>query len=71
MAPEVAKQIIVLFDIERRINGKATERRLAKRQEQSAPVLADLKAWMQAERGILSRHSPVAEAMDCSKRCAA
>ena len=30
--------------------GEAAERRLAKRQEMSAPVLADLKVWMQSER---------------------
>ena len=48
----------MLFDIERGINGKATEQRLALRQELSAPVLADLKGWMQAERRKLSRHSP-------------
>ena len=28
------------------------------------PLLADLKGWMQAERKKLSRHSPVAKAMD-------
>ena len=71
MALEAAKQINVLFDIERWINREAAERCLAKPQELSAPVLADLKVWMQAERGIQSRHSPVAEAMDYSKRCAA
>ncbi len=41
-----------------------TEHRLAVRKEMSAPVLADLKDWMQAERRKLSRHSPVAKAMD-------
>ena len=50
--------------IERGINGKPTEQRLAARQQLSAPVLADLKGWMQAERKKLSRHSPVAKAMD-------
>ena len=48
----------------RGINGKSTGERLATRQELSAPVLADLKDWMQAERGKLSRHSSVAKAMD-------
>ena len=38
--------------------------RLAVRRELSAPVLADLKAWMETERRKLSRHSPVAKAMD-------
>ena len=58
------KRIDVLFDIERGINGKPTEQRLALRQELGAPVLADLKGWMQAERKKLSRHSPAAKAMD-------
>ena len=52
-------RIDLLFDIERGIVGKPAEQRLALRQELSAPVLADLKDWMQAERRKLSRHSPV------------
>ncbi len=64
VALEAVKRIDVLFDIERGINGKPAEQRLAARQELSAPVLADLKGWMQAERRKLSRHSPVAKAMD-------
>ena len=64
VALEAVKRIDVLFDIERGINGKPTEQRLAARQQLSAPVLADLKGWMQAERKKLSRHSPVAKAMD-------
>ena len=53
-----------LFDIERGINGETAERRLAVRREQSAPILADLEDWMRTERAGLSRHSPVAKAMD-------
>jgi len=64
LALEAVKRIDVLFDIERGINGKSAEHRLAVRQELSAPVLADLKEWMQAERVKLSKHSPVAKAMD-------
>ena len=64
LALEAVKRIDVLFDIERGINGESAEQRLATRQELSAPVLADLKDWMQAERRKLSRHSPVAKAMD-------
>ena len=64
LALEAVKRIDVLFDIERGINDKPAEQRLALRQELSAPVLADLKDWMQAERRKLSRHSPVAKAMD-------
>ena len=64
LALEAVKRIDVLFDIERGIVGKSAEERLAVRKELSAPVLADLKEWMQAERVKLSKHSPVAKAMD-------
>ena len=64
LALEAVKRIDVLFDIERGINGESAEHRLAMRQELSAPVLADLKDWMDGERGKLSRHSAVAKAMD-------
>ena len=43
VALEAVKRIDLLFDIERGINGKPTEQRLALRQQLSAPVLADLK----------------------------
>ena len=52
LALEAVKRIDVLFDIERGINGKAAEQRLAVRQELSAPVLADLKGWMQAAHAL-------------------
>ena len=56
--------MVLLFDIERVINGKSARELLAMRQELSAPMLADLKNWMQAERARLSRHSSVAKTMD-------
>ena len=58
------KRIDALFDIERGINGETAERRLAVRRERSALLLADLENWMRTERTGLSRHSPVARAMD-------
>ena len=64
LALEAVKRIDALFDIERTINGKTAEQRLAARQELSAPLLADLEDWMRTERARLSRHSPVAKAMD-------
>ena len=64
LALEAVKRIDLLFDIERGIVGKSAEERLAVRKQLSAPVLADLKEWMQAERVKLSKHSPVAKAMD-------
>ena len=44
------KRIDALFDIERSINGLSARERLRVRQEQSAPLLADLKAWLGEER---------------------
>jgi hypothetical protein len=37
---------------------------LAARQERSASLVADLEAWMRAERAKLSRHAAVTKAMD-------
>ena len=51
-------------DLERAINGLGAEERLAARTKQSAPLLTDLEAWMREERAKLSRHAPVAKAMD-------
>jgi hypothetical protein len=53
-----------LIDIEREINGLTAEQRLAMRQGKSAPIVAELEAWMRAERARLSRHAPVAKAFD-------
>ena len=64
LAMEAVKRIDALFNIERGINGETAEHRLAVRREQSAPILADLEDWMRTERAGLSRHSPVAKAMD-------
>jgi len=64
LAFEAVKRIDALFDIEREINALSAEQRLAVRAERSAPLLADLEAWMRAERARLSRHAPVAKAMD-------
>ena len=64
LALEAVKRIDLLFDIERGINGEGAEHRLAVRRKLSAPVLAELQDWMRAERGKLSRHAPLAKAMD-------
>ena len=64
VALEAVKRIDALFDIEREVNGESAERRLAVRRERSAPLVAELEAWMRTERTRLSRHAPVAKAMD-------
>ena len=58
------QRIDALFDIEREINGLNAEERLAVWAERCAPVLGELDAWLRAERARLSRHAPVAKAMD-------
>jgi|SRR5580692_9375238 hypothetical protein len=45
-------------------NGQSAERRKAVRQELSAPLVADLQAWMREQRAKLSRGNDVAKAMD-------
>ena len=64
IALEAVQRIDALFDIERSINGLSADQRLAVRQEQSAPLVAALEAWMGEERRKLSRHSDVAGAID-------
>jgi hypothetical protein len=64
LAFEAVRRIDALFDVEREINGLSAQERLAARAERSAPLLADLEAWMREERARLSRHAPVAKAMD-------
>ena len=64
LALEAVRRIDALFDIERSINGKSPEERLAVRREHSAPLLAGLEIWMRQHRSGLSRHNDVARAMD-------
>jgi len=64
LALEAVERMGAIFDIEGEINGMAAEERLAVRRECSAPLVADLEAWMGSERARLSRHAPVAKAMD-------
>jgi transposase len=64
IALEAVRRIDALFEVERSINGLPADRRLAVRQEQAAPLVAALEAWMREERRKLSRHSDVAGAMD-------
>ena len=64
IALEAVKRIDALFDIERGINGLSAEERLRVRQEQSAPLLALLEAWLREERSRLSRSSSVTKPID-------
>ncbi len=64
LALEAVTRIDTIFDVERAINGAEAEARLAVRRETAAPLVAELERWMREERAHLSRHGPVAKAMD-------
>jgi transposase len=64
IALEAVRRIDALFEIERVINGCSGAERLRVRQEQSAPPVAALEVWLRDQRSRLSRHAPVAEAID-------
>jgi len=64
IALQAVQRIDVLFDIERAINGRPAAERLAVRQDLSAPRVAELEIWMREQRARLSRHDPVAKALD-------
>jgi transposase len=64
LALEAVRRIDELFEIERAINGQSPERRRAVRQELSAPLVANLEAWMREQRAKLSRGNDVAKPMD-------
>ncbi len=64
VALAAVQRIDALFEIERAINGLDADQRKAARGEKSAPLVADLRAWMHEERAKLSRHSDLAKAMD-------
>jgi len=64
LAAEAVRRIDTIFNAERAINGVPAAERHALRQQTVAPLLGELDAWMQTERGKLSRHADVAKAMD-------
>jgi transposase len=64
LAAEAVQRIDAIFDAERPINGLPAEQRLAIRQAQIAPLVAELGTWMREQRGRMSRHAEVGKAMD-------
>ena len=64
IALEAVQRIDALFDIERAINGKAAAERLAVRRELSAPLMAELHAWLTAQLARLSRNHDLAKAIN-------
>jgi transposase len=64
MASEAVRCIDMLFEIERSINGKTPEQRLAVRREQSRPLIAELEIWMRQQRALLSTKNDTAKAIN-------
>ena len=64
IALEAVKRIDALFEIERAINGHGADQRRTARQERSAPLVAELEAWMREQRAKLAHGNDVAKAID-------
>jgi transposase len=63
IAIQVVRRIDALFAIERAINGKNAEERLATRQVESRPLVEALHAYLSAEAAKLSRGHDLAKAI--------
>ena len=66
IASEAVRRIDILFEIERSINGKTPEQRLAVRRERSRPLIAELEIWMRQQRALLSTKNDTAKAINYS-----
>ena len=58
------RRIDELFEIERMINGKTPEQRVAVRQEKSKPLVLALEAWLREQRAKLSSKNETAKAIN-------
>ena len=63
IAIEVVRRIDALFAIERSINGRSPEERLAVRRAESRPLVNDLMAYMREQAAKLSRGHDLAKAI--------
>jgi transposase len=64
LAFEAVKRIDAIFDIEREVNGRSIDERLAVRHARIAPLVSHLETWMRTQYAKLSRHSDVAKTMN-------
>lgn len=64
IALEAVKRIDAILDVEREITGMSAVARRDARQRQVAPMVDDLHDWMRAERARMSKHNPVAKAIN-------
>jgi transposase len=63
LAKEAIERMAPLFEIEARINGKPPSERLAARQAEAVPLLAELKTFLDAALAQISRSSTLAKAI--------
>jgi transposase len=64
IALEAVRRIDELFEIERAINGKAPNERLATRREQSKPLVAAFETWLREQRALVSGKSEIGKAIN-------
>ena len=64
IALDAVTRIDAIFDVEREINGLSAAARLDVRKQRVVPLVNDLHDWMRAERARMSKHNPVAKAMN-------
>ena len=64
VALEAAERFDAIFDVEREITGLTAEARHDARQRLVRPLVEDLHDWIRAERARMSKHNPVAKAIN-------
>jgi transposase len=64
IALEAVTRIDAIFAVEREITGLSAATRHEVRQQRVAPLVNDLHDWMRAERARISKHNPVAKAIN-------
>ena len=61
IAEEMLRQIALLYQVEKTVRGKDAAVRLAARREHSAPIIAALKPWLEAQLSRIPQKSQLAE----------
>jgi len=64
VALEAVKRFDAIFDVEREFNGLTAEARHDARQRLVRPMVSDLHDWLRTERARMSKHNPVAKAIN-------
>jgi transposase len=63
VASEALRRIAALYEIDARVRGKSPVERLAVRQAESCPLVAELRTWFEAQLSRLPARSPTADAI--------